>query len=131
MNGNGIYDPEDAPLADWYYTISGPGGYLSDGYTDDLGLFTETSLEGLVPGDYTVTETVQYGWTVTTANPQIGTVSAGGQERLNFGNKPPNAAGGEVYPVNQVKLLIPWIVLITVLLAGAIVAAGLRRRSRR
>ena len=67
-------------------TITGPGGYSSSGDTDNLGILTKTSLGGLVPGDYTVTETVQAGWTATTTNPQIGTVFAG-SKRLNFGNR--------------------------------------------
>jgi hypothetical protein len=87
LNGNGVYDPPiETPLANWHYTVTGPGGYSSSGDTDNLGLLTKTSLGGLVPGHYTVRETVQAGWTVTTDNPQTGTVPAGGGERLDFGN---------------------------------------------
>jgi hypothetical protein len=90
LNGNGVYNPPgETPLANWHYTITGPGGYNSSGDTDNLGLLTKTSLGGLVPGNYTVTETVQAGWTVTTANPQTGTVPAGGGKTLNFGNRQP------------------------------------------
>jgi hypothetical protein len=90
LNGNGVYDPSgETPLANWHYTITGPGGYSSSGDTNNLGLLTKTSLGGLVPGDYTVTETVQAGWTVTTANPQTEMVPAGGGKTLNFGNRQP------------------------------------------
>jgi hypothetical protein len=87
LNGNGVYDPTaETPLANWHYTITGPGGYSSFGVTDESGLIVLLDL-GL--GDYTVTETVQPGWTVTTANPQIGTLSEGAGKRLNFGNRQP------------------------------------------
>jgi hypothetical protein len=87
LNSNGVYDPPtETPLANWHYTITGPGGYSSSGYTDGLGLVNKI---GVVPGDYTVTETVQDGWGVTTANPQTGTVPAGGGKTLNFGNRQP------------------------------------------
>jgi hypothetical protein len=90
LNGNGVYDPSgETPLANWHYTITGPGGYSSSGDTDNLGLLTKTSLGGLVPGNYTVTETVQAGWNVTTANPQTEMVPAGVGKRLDFGNRQP------------------------------------------
>jgi hypothetical protein len=130
LNGNGAYDPsEETPLANWHYTITGPGGYSSSGDTDILGLLTKTSLGGLVPGNYTVTETVQAGWSVTTANPQTEMVPAGVGKRLDFGNLQTLPVGGEVYPINEVKLLMPWIVLFTAVLAGAIIVV--RRRLRR
>jgi hypothetical protein len=133
LNEDGVYDPpEETPLANWHYTITGPEEYNESGYIDDSGLLT---LEGLTPGEYTVTETVQAGWNVTTDNPQIGTVVAGDVEILAFGNRqpvggaPPPTVGGEVYPINAVKLLMPWIVLFTAVLAGAIIIARRRLRS--
>jgi hypothetical protein len=128
LNGNGVYDPpEETPLANWHYTIAGPGGYSSSGDTDNLGLLTKTSLGGLVPGDYIVTETVQAGWTITTANPQTEMVPAGVGKRLDFGNRQPvPSVGGEAYPINKVKLLMPWIVLAAAIIAGATIF--LRRR---
>jgi hypothetical protein len=87
LNGNGIFDPAtETPLANWHYAITGPGGYSSFGNTDGSGLIVKT---GLTAGDYTATETVQLGWTVTTANPQTGTVSDGVGKRLSFGNRQP------------------------------------------
>ncbi len=131
LNGNGVYNLSggETPLANWHFTIIGPGGYSSSGNTDGSGLIIRT---GLVPGDYIVTETFQPGWNVTTANPQTGTVPAGGGKRLNFGNlQTVTAAGGEVYPIDKVTLLMPWIVLFTAVLAGTIIVARLRPRSYR
>ena len=95
LNGNGVYNPPiETPLANWQYEITGPGGYDQTRLTDGTGLITLTSLVGLVPGVYTVTETVQPGWIVTTNNgnnTQTVTVLAGSENRLNFGNKPPKA----------------------------------------
>jgi hypothetical protein len=87
----------------------------------------------LTAGDYTVTEMLQAGWTVTTANPQTGTVSDSVGKRLNFGNLQiiVPVVGGEVYPINKVTLLMSWIVLFTAVLAGAIIVARRRLRSYR
>jgi hypothetical protein len=130
LNGNGVEDqPGETPLANWHYTITGPGGYSSSGDTDGSGLIVKT---GLVPGNYTVTETVQAGWNITTANPQTETLPAGVGKRLDFGNRRPvPSVGGEVYPINKVKLLMPWIVLFTAVLAGASIVARRRLRSYR
>jgi hypothetical protein len=127
LNGNGVYDQSiETPRANWHYTITGPGGYSSDGYTDNLGLLTKTSLGGLVPGDYTVTETVKPDWTVTTGNPQTVTVPAGG-EILNFGNQQTAAVGGEATPISAVGILAPLIMLVVVI-AGAAVWLWLSKR---
>jgi hypothetical protein len=131
LNGDGVYDPpEETPVANWHYTITG-SDYNESGSTDDFGLLT---LEGLVPGNYIVTETVKPGWTVTTANPQTGMVVADGVKILAFGNRQPvvpRPVGGEVYPINALKLLMPWIVLFTAVLAAAIIIARRRLRSYR
>jgi len=85
LDQDGIYDPGDgeSPLNNWHYTITGPGGYNSSGTTDGSGLVTKNNL---VPGDYTVTETTQPDWTVTTPNPQTHAVLEGETYRFEFGN---------------------------------------------
>jgi hypothetical protein len=135
VNGDGIYEsgaPDfETPLESWNFTVAGgptatPGPYSTDGD----GLIT---ISNLTAGDYTVTEMLQAGWTVTTANPQTGTVSDSVGKRLNFGNLQiiVPVVGGEVYPINKVTLLMSWIVLFTAVLAGAIIVARRRLRSYR
>lgn len=64
--------PGDHPQADVTFTVS--GGSL----TEDVELVTdengEACLSGIEAGDYTVTETVPTGYTVTSDNPQTATV---------------------------------------------------------
>lgn len=125
LNGNGVYDPSgETPLANWHYTITGPGGYSSSGDTDGSGLIVKT---GLVPGDYTVTETAQAGWIVTTANSQIGMVPAGAGKRLDFGNRQTPPVGGTAYPINKLAILVPWIALAAAITAGATIFVRRRR----
>ncbi len=54
---------------------------------------------------------------------------AAGQTYLLFGEPPP-AVGGEVYPVNKLPILAPWIVLAVVLVAGISWLAIKRRRAQ-
>lgn len=134
LDGDGIYDPLDGetPLADWDFDIVGPA-YSNSGTTDANGLIVLTSLQ---PGLYTVTEIVNFGWVVTTLNPQEATLDVEGGARLNFGNQftyvPPSpssarAVGGEASPVNKVALLMPWLIILAVVAGLAMVAKrGLR-----
>jgi len=85
VNGNGIQDGAEGPLAGWAFAVTGgpsptPGPYT----TNASGLITITNL---IPGDYTVTETLQPDWQCTTLNPQLGTVPAGASAQVNFGNR--------------------------------------------
>lgn len=117
LDGDGIQDGGELPLAGWAFTVTGgpsstPGPYSTDGN----GLIT---ISDLSDGTYNVTETVQADWIVTTANPQIGTVSASGGRRLNFSNRQTvSPVGGEAYPINKVAVLAPWMALIAAIMAG-------------
>jgi hypothetical protein len=84
LNGNGVWDSGEPGLANRQVHITGPG-YDQTWLTDGFGLIT---LIDLAPGDYTSTETVTPGWTVTTANPQTATVvPGGGLVTLDFGDR--------------------------------------------
>ncbi len=132
LDGNGVYDPGDGetPLSNWEFRVDDGDTYSEYYDTDATGLLIVT---GLMPGDYTVTETAKLGWTLTTDNDQVTTVSNTSDARLSFGNRytyvppPPPAVGGEASPVNKVAVVLPWIVGLAVVAGGSVI---LRRRVR-
>jgi uncharacterized repeat protein (TIGR01451 family) len=86
LDGDGKQGPNEPPLAGWQFTVSpaplppttspvttGPQGSICFGVT--------------APGTYTITETVQSGWTVTTPNPRTVTVQPGQLVNVFFGNQ--------------------------------------------
>jgi uncharacterized repeat protein (TIGR01451 family) len=86
LDGDGVKDPNEPLLGGWQFNVSPaplppatspvttlPGGGICFGVS--------------APGTYTITEQVQSGWTVTTANPQMVNVSPGQLVNVFFGNK--------------------------------------------
>lgn len=84
-NANGVRDPGEPFLQGWEYHVEGPNGYDEWFTTGPSGVVDVLDLE---PGDYTVTETVQAGWTCTTDNPLIVTVEEDLTAAAWFGNIP-------------------------------------------
>ena len=80
-NGNGVWDEGEPALKDW--TINnGLGGSTT---TDQSGYYEFTNLP--VGNTYTITETLQPGWTQTSTNPSAITIAAGDDiKNVNFGN---------------------------------------------
>jgi len=83
-NGNGEPDCGEPSLEGRSFDITAAEGYSNTSSTGDDGWIV---LTGLTPGEYTVTEQTQEGWTVTTGNPQTGTVKAGRTKVFFFGNQ--------------------------------------------
>ncbi len=85
LDGDGVRDTNEPLLAGWQFTVtdasSNPVGTITTGQTQP------TCLKSVAPGTYTVTETVQSGWTVTTPNPQTVTVAPATSSVVEFGNK--------------------------------------------
>jgi uncharacterized repeat protein (TIGR01451 family) len=85
LDGDGKQGPNEPPLAGWQFTVTDasntPVGTITTGQTQP------TCLKSVAPGTYTVTETVQSGWTVTTPNPQTVTVAPATSSVVEFGNK--------------------------------------------
>jgi hypothetical protein len=79
LNGNGVPDFGESPLAGWELTISGIGKRVtgSDGW-----IIIDLSTSGM----YTVTETLKSGWLTTTPNPQTADLTANNEVTLYFGN---------------------------------------------
>jgi len=84
---DGIYNGSDSPLTGWEFTIDCANPvYHNVLSTNGNG---EIIIPNLVPGNYSVTETLKAGWTCTTAGgvgPVTKTVSAGTQAEYIFGN---------------------------------------------
>lgn len=86
INGNGLPDPGEPPLAGWTFNVTnGSGAIVGSATTGDNGRFC---IE-VAPGSYTVSEVAQTGWTQT--QPSSGTysvsVNQGTQlQKLIFGN---------------------------------------------
>jgi protocatechuate 3,4-dioxygenase beta subunit len=87
VNGNGVFDNGDRPIAGWTFTVSGPA------FDAPLVVVTDkygwANVTVCVAGEYTVTEEDRAGW--THVNPKDGylkvTVSSGDALRpLRFGN---------------------------------------------
>jgi len=85
-DGDGVKDDDEDYLAGWHFTITGPDGYVSDGYTNIYGLITKVNLK---PGTYTVTEEEQPNWELTTMpNPKSLAIAEGETGEFLFGNQP-------------------------------------------
>jgi hypothetical protein len=131
LNGNGVQDTGELPLAGRQVTITGPGGYSSSAITNAAGLII---LTGLVPGTYIVTEIVPPGWTVITPNPQTVTVVVGGVvQQVRFAERQQlgPTVGGTVMPVDKGGLLIPWLGMAVLLLLATGAVLFIRRRNSR
>jgi len=88
LDGDGVYEPlTEFPLAGWEFNVfdSTPAALAGNPYTTDE--FGFIAIPGLAADDYTVTEVLQTGWTLTTPNNQVVTVSASHGERAVFGNR--------------------------------------------
>ena len=80
-NGNGVWDEGEPALKDW--TIN--NGLGDSTTTNDDGYYEFINLP--VGNTYTITETLQPGWTQTSTNPSAITIAAGDDIKdINFGN---------------------------------------------
>lgn len=121
-NRNGVCDDPNCPLNDWEICLDGDCKTTSDicilcgGCTD----YWEVT-----PGTYMLCEMTKDGWDNSdpgVAPPCKGvTVEVGEFLCVPFGNWEPPVSirvGGEVYPINKVSVLAPWLVLILILAIG-------------
>jgi len=87
-NRDGTYDPGrpyyESYLSGWAFTITDIAGKSWSGTTNRYGYVT---LCDLVPGEYTITETLKDGWTCTTGNPRKVRVECDKTTSVDFGNQ--------------------------------------------
>lgn len=86
LNGNGVWEPNEPPLAGWQFVVTDPASNV-------VGMIT-TSPPGTPPGclalaagTYVVSEVLQPGWMPTTPLSQTITVSSGQTVSATFGNR--------------------------------------------
>ncbi|HVA84942.1 MAG TPA: SdrD B-like domain-containing protein, partial [Candidatus Saccharimonadales bacterium] len=87
LDGDGKQGPNELPLSGWTFTIKDANGNVVGTIT--TGDLAARNCIDLKPGTYTVTETLQAGWTPTTpgGTTQTVTVVAGQTTTVIFGNR--------------------------------------------
>ena len=147
-NGNGNQDPGEVGIAGVQvnlYKDDGNGLFNPTGGTDDFigtrttggyGIYSFIDLPPFCDMGYWVLileNTLPPSLTLTTGSNPIGPIcleEGGYYDLADFGYQPPVPVGGEVYPVNKLAILMPWITL-AALLAGSISWFAPRRREAR
>lgn len=99
LNGNGVKDPDDPPLAGWQFTVEKPVGTVvamgttsADGCTPDITLPVDTG-----GTTYYIREVLQTGWQKTTqsgANPFPVVIQMGPNANIYVGNWQPIIISG-------------------------------------
>ena len=83
LNGNGIHNSDEPSLSGWEFTIQGPMGKAIEEYTDKKG---EITVEKLIPGDYSIEETLPSGWVASTPHIQNAVIAEEDTSEVYFGN---------------------------------------------
>jgi len=88
LDGDGVQDPGEPLLAGWQFTVTDASGAMVGTITTSQPGTPPACLTVPAPGTYTVTETVQPGWTPTAppSGSQTVTVQPGQTVNLTFGN---------------------------------------------
>jgi hypothetical protein len=131
IDGNSQKDAGEPGISGWIIRLTDEDGNdIAETTTDANGEYTFGSLGA---GPYHVSEVQQAGWTQTF--PPGGThavqVIAGlSLLDVDFGNtegEPLVEVGGDVYPVNKVAMVAPWLALAAVLIVGTTIVIRRRR----
>jgi uncharacterized repeat protein (TIGR01451 family) len=86
LNGNGQKEANEPPLAGWQFNVN-PAPLPPSTNPVTTGQQGGRCFGVSAPGTYTITESVQAGWTPTTSNPQTVNISPGQLVNVYFGNK--------------------------------------------
>jgi uncharacterized repeat protein (TIGR01451 family) len=110
-NGNQKKDCGESYLSGWVFNVTGPGGYSQSFTTGGGGATCGCRCDckcdycvttcGLAPGEYTITEIPQAGWTCTTGNPRTVAVVCDKTTTVNFGNQKPCPGCLKIYKYND------------------------------
>ena len=96
-NLNGKFDASEEGLKGWNFTIKGPDGQTKT--TTPTNASGMTVLEGLMPGDYIISEVVQSDWINTTPSYRSASMKAGVEQEITFGNVKSNVI--EIFKFND------------------------------
>ena len=96
-NLNGKFDNFEEGLMGWNFTIKGPNGQTRT--TPPTNTSGMTVLEGLIPGDYIVSEVVENNWINTTPSNRFVPMKAGVEQEITFGNVKSNII--EIFKFND------------------------------
>jgi len=105
-NNNQQKDRGESYLSGWEFTITNDSGYSKTVTTGGSGGRCGScdycvTVCDLVPGEYTITETLKDGWTCTTDNPLEVTVECGKETKADFGNRGPCTGCLKIYKYND------------------------------
>ncbi len=133
-DGNAQQDQGEPGIEGWEIMLTDAAGNVVIITTDADGNYTFGSLEA---GTYYVSESPVVGWTQTypAGSHTINLQPDENIENVDFGNKeegngpePTVEVGGNIYPVNRLTILAPWISLATIAIAVAGVTLMLKQR---
>jgi len=95
LDGDGVRDPNEPPLAGVTITLRDPSGnVVATTVTGSNGTYV---FSNVTPGNYTVNETDPSGFVSTTPNTVPVTLPPGGSASANFGDKPVGTVSGAVF----------------------------------
>jgi len=122
------YPASNSPVleGETIYLFGGPGGMTSyhwdgpDGFTSDEQNPTVLNATLAMAGNYTLTITDSSG---------CGSASAATNVTVGASGPPYGPVGWETYPINKVRVLLPWIVLVAAVVAGVSLLAIRRHRA--
>jgi hypothetical protein len=86
LDGDGKQGPNEPPLAGWKFNVN-PTPLPPSTNPVTTGQQGGRCFDVSAPGTYTITESVQAGWTPTTSNPQTVNISPGQLVNVYFGNQ--------------------------------------------
>jgi hypothetical protein len=86
LNGNGQKEANEPPLAGWQFNVN-PAPLPPSTNPVTTGQQGGRCFGVSAPGTYTITESVQAGWTPMTSNPQTVNISPGQLVNVYFGNQ--------------------------------------------
>ncbi len=125
LNKNMTHDEGEPLLGGWVFTISDGEADIASATTGSVAgeMFGKAAFTGLIPGTYTVKETLQAGWTSTTGVSKQVTVVAGQTQTLMFGN------AEEFLPFTELDLAIAKVANKTTAKPGELISYTLTYRN--
>jgi hypothetical protein len=129
LNGDGVWDMNETALEGWTMNLSGDASDSTT--TDQDGAYI---FEDLLEGEYTVSETLEPGWTQTyptgAGEHNINLPAGGASSNNNFGNQfipPPPSVGGDAETIKKQSINAEIITSIIVLTLIAVIVTKIKK----